>query len=148
MPSWKVHKEIGKIILNFYNHEIDQLIDSEDHDAGRYDNAVLSWQFEYVWSKWGWEGICYYVLHHVLDRIQDITVSEICDLGEFYLYGELTRLTSKSVWRKYKHLYGSPVADKFENAYKLFLENVLNRVKTDYYILRLAKTGDEKRDNY
>ena len=38
MPSWKVHRIIGKIVcVGFYDNEIDRLIDMiGEHDAGRY----------------------------------------------------------------------------------------------------------------
>jgi len=40
-PSWKLHKMVGKIVCNFYDHEIDRLIDSTgSHDAGRYNKDI------------------------------------------------------------------------------------------------------------
>jgi len=124
-PSWKVHRTVGDIVCNFHNHEIDKLIDStERHDAGRYDKVILSEQIDYVWNKWKWEGVCYYVLHHILDRLADIIVSELCKLCEECLRGRIT----------------------IEQAYEELLENTLQRAKKDYYIQGLWKTGDEKKD--
>lgn len=125
MPSWKVHREVGKIIIGFYDHRIDGLIDSaEAHDAGRYDIAVLARDLKYVWGRWGWEGVCYYVLHHVLDRIQDIVVSELSRLADSYLYGA-------------KHTYF------IDELYRDMMKNVLQRIRGDEYIWGLAGVDDE-----
>ncbi len=123
-PSWKLHRLIGKIVCNFYDHRIDELIDIQEHDIGRYDKSALSKQFDYVWDKWGWEGICYYLLHHILDRISDILVSELSHLGEKYLDGVIT----------------------LEEGYKEIVNKVFEKIKKDYYIQGLAKTGCKERD--
>ena len=117
MPSWKVHRTIGEIVCNFYDHEIDKLIDlTEGHDAGRYDSGVMKEQFEYVYKKWGAEGLCYYFLHHILDRLSDIVVSELQQLCEDYI----------SVEEAYSKLY--------ENSFKRLSNAVKEFAKTHDYI--------------
>ncbi|GEM_PF-1782189 len=121
MPSWKVHRIIGEIVCNFYDHEIDKLIDlTERHDAGRYDSQVLKEQFKYVYRKWGAEGICYYVLHHILDRLSDIVVSELQQLCESYVFGKI------SVEEAYNRLY--------ENSFRRLSDDVKKFAKTYDYI--------------
>ena len=116
---------IGDIVCGFSDPEIDGLIDkSSEHDAGRYDANILAEQIDYVWEKWGWEGVCYYLLHHILDRIADIAVSELCGLCEDYLSGKII----------------------LEDAYTGLLEKILQRTKEDYYIQNLWRTGYDKRD--
>lgn len=123
-PSWKLHRLIGTIVCDFYDHKIDKLIDIREHDVGRYDKSALSKQFDYVWDRWEWKGICYYLLHHILDRISDILVSELSRLGEKYLDGTIT----------------------LEEGYKEVVNRVFERIKKDYYIQGLAKTGCKERD--
>ncbi len=124
MPSWKVHRTIGKIVCNFYDHEIDKLIDlTEGHDAGRYDSQVVKEQFEYVYKRWGSEGVCYYVLHHILDRLSDIVVSELQRLCESYIFGKIS----------------------VEEAYNRLYKNSFQRLSDD--VKEFAKTYDHIKDD-
>lgn len=76
MPSWALHRKWGIKICGFYSEEIDRLIDAkEKHDAGRYDTEVFLKQVEYVYYKHGIEGVKYYLLHHLMDRLKDRLVS-------------------------------------------------------------------------
>ncbi len=79
MPSWRCHKLVGEIIcLGYYDHEIDRLIDAGGrHDLARYDEGELIREAMMVLRRFGGNGLCYYILHHVLDRLQDILVSEL-----------------------------------------------------------------------
>lgn len=124
MPSWKVHRIIGKIVcVGFYDNEIDRLIDMiGEHDAGRYDPRVLHEHFKYVKERWGERGIVYYVLHHVLDRLSDILVSELSRLCEEYV------------------LKGTPS----EELYDELLKKSLERLRLD--VKNFPKAGDERVD--
>ncbi len=89
VPSWKVHRLVGEIVcFGFYNHKIDRLIDSKgSHDAGRYDEAIFKNEALMMLREFGGNGLCYYVLHHVLDRLQDLLVSELVYGYEQYVQG-------------------------------------------------------------
>jgi len=143
MPSWKVHRTVGKVVCNFYDHEIDKLIDlTEGHDAGRYDSQVLKEQFEYVYEKWGPEGVCYYVLHHILDRLSDILVSELQQLCESYIFGKI------SVKEAYNRLYENSFkrlsndVKEFANTYDHIKDGVLSYFSE--YILASLRAGWER----
>ncbi len=89
MPSWKAHREIGKLICNFYSSEIDKLIDKPElHDASRYDIGELEKIVKEVKEKYGEKGLHYLALHHYVDRLADILVRELSDGYESYVNGE------------------------------------------------------------
>jgi len=142
MPSWRVHRIIGEIVCNFYNHEIDKLIDlTGKHDAGRYDSVILNEDLEYVFKRWGTEGVCYYILHHVLDRLSDIIVSELQQLCEAYVFGKI------SVEEAYNRLYENSFA-RLSAEVKNFVmtsDCIKNEVLTYLleYILATLKSGWE-----
>lgn len=77
-PEWEVHRKWGELLFDFSDSEIDKLIDLQQHDAGRYDSHLLEQQLNYVHQEWGEVGVAYYILHHLLDRAEDILLSEMC----------------------------------------------------------------------
>ena len=93
---------------------------SEGHDAGRYDPRVLHEHFKYVVEGWGGKGIVYYVLHHVLDGLSDILVSE------------LSRLCEECV------LKGALLEELYDELLKKLLERLCVDVKN------FPKMGDER----
>ncbi len=85
MPSWRTHRIIGDIVCGFSDSKIDELIDIKyGHDSSRYDPAVLNQIANEVYSKHGEKGICYLVLHHFLDRFNDIITSELAKAHTLY----------------------------------------------------------------
>jgi len=89
-PSWALHREVGKIICAIDDlsddvlRSIDSLIDSAPtHDAGRYDADTFELQIREV-IRYGHSGICYYLLHHMLDILIDKLVSVIVDIYKDY----------------------------------------------------------------
>lgn len=77
-PSWKVHEIVGRALLGFYDREIDEIVDSlQPHDSSRYEVSWLADAVGRVESKWGREGVKQLILHHYLDRVSDILVSEV-----------------------------------------------------------------------
>ena len=85
MPPWKIHRKWGEKLLGFSNSEIDKLIDnSENHDAGQWDEGVLEIQLSYVRSKYGFMGEQYYVLHHILDRAEQLLLSIVSNHLDAY----------------------------------------------------------------
>ncbi len=73
-PSHRVHEIVGKMICHFSSKYIDVLIDGErgGHDKGRRDCGKLLEQATEIRNKYGENGLCYYVLHHYLDKIVSI----------------------------------------------------------------------------
>ena len=70
MPSGKVHRKWGNRLLSFSEKEIDALID-RTHDRSRYDKNVFENQIKYVKERFGLLGVRYYLLHHILDIMQE-----------------------------------------------------------------------------
>jgi hypothetical protein len=54
------------------------------HDAGRVSCSVLLSQARLVLEKFGDKGLCYYILHHYLDKFIDILVGQILSLYSKY----------------------------------------------------------------
>jgi hypothetical protein len=103
--SHNVHKIIGERICGFSSPLIDGLIDgyvrvsdldekvrstgalhfdlidelhlSRGHDVARISCNELFKQIEVVYSKFGDKGLCYYVLHHYLDKFSNILGGQI-----------------------------------------------------------------------
>lgn len=80
MPSWKVHRIVCRRFCNYYNPEIDSIVDEEDgHDISRYDVERLAKTVEYVRSKHGERGLCQLIVHHYLDRLVDLMIHELVE---------------------------------------------------------------------
>jgi len=118
VPSHETHMVIGSRVCDFYNREIDVLIDEsreedaegeeprelviplnhipggylvvEDvsdgrgHDVGRVSCGVLLSQARLVLEKFGDKGLCYYILHHYLDKFINILVGQVLSLYSKY----------------------------------------------------------------
>jgi hypothetical protein len=54
------------------------------HDASRVPCSVLLSQARLVLGKFGDKGLCYYILHHYLDKFIDILVGQILNLYSKY----------------------------------------------------------------
>ena len=94
LVSWRVHRVLGKLLCSFHSNEIDRLIDCprgcrslESHDSSRYDVDTLERLVILIKRKYGDEGLCYFVLHHYLDRLVDILASLISNYYESYALG-------------------------------------------------------------
>ncbi len=133
MPSWKVHREIGEIVcLGFSDERIDEIIDfGGKHDSGRYDPSELRDQFLWALSNWGPLGGIYYLLHHVLDRLSEILVSELCKACEEYLLGkgleESYEEVLKNSWARLTYDFSFPRTwdEEVDEAIKRSLEYIL-----------------------
>jgi hypothetical protein len=123
--SHGVHRIIGERICGFSSSLIDELIDgyvrvndldekvrssgalyfdlidephwSKTHDASRISCNELFEQIEIVYSRFGDKGLCYYVLHHYLDKFSNILRGQI-------LHTLSLNLSSDPEWIKHKFL--------------------------------------------
>ncbi|ADC65072.1 hypothetical protein Ferp_0904 [Ferroglobus placidus DSM 10642] len=78
-PSLDVHSRMGEIVCNFYNREVDRIADSEKLSEALFDRLVENWNVE---------GLCYYLLHRMLDSLEEFTVEKLTELCEAYVdYG-------------------------------------------------------------
>ena len=76
MPSWATHNEVCEKLLGFYEREIDEIVDFKlGHDSSRYDAGKLAEAVNIVEKKYSELGLKQLILHHYLDRIQDLIVS-------------------------------------------------------------------------
>jgi len=95
LPSHRIHEIVGRLLCGYSSSKIDDLIDSGNHhDAGRNECAALLEQSIEVFRKHGEKGLCYYILHHYLDKIET-----------------LIRARSYRVFLKYQSL---PVQERFK----------------------------------
>ncbi len=80
------------------------MIDSHgSHDSSRYDADALERAIVHVRSKFGGKGLCYFVLHHYLDRLVDILTSLISEYYESYALGYSTsELSFKEIYQRIK----------------------------------------------
>ncbi len=89
MPSWKTHEIIGDLVLGYHNSEIDKIVDfTFGHDSSRYDAEKLIEAIDRILSNYGEIGLKYFILHHYLDRLVDILVSEISFAYESYILSQ------------------------------------------------------------
>gem|GEM_PF-3445252 len=73
LPSHVVHEIVGKMICNFSSRDIDNLIDrGSRHDLSRISCRELLKLASIVSGIYGDDGLCYFVLHHYLDKIVSI----------------------------------------------------------------------------
>ena len=80
MVSHKLHRVVGEFLLGYSFSDIDRLIDAgERHDASRYELYDLVQQVEYVYERYGYDGVRYFVLHHFLDRLVDALASVLAN---------------------------------------------------------------------
>jgi len=117
MPSHRVHRIVGNIICGFSFKDIDVLIDKRGrHDVGRMDCGELLKQVAKVYSKYGEQGLCYYVLHHYLDKIDSL------------IKGRCMKLFSRP---EYANL---PLGERFKYLSREVREGLLDEVSTLSYI--------------
>lgn len=98
LPSCKVHEIVGDRVCNYYNADIDKVVDEgTKHDASRRIVKRLAESVEYVSSRYGEKGLEHFILHHYLDRLSDISVMEALRSFELYVGGhvDLCGATSK-----------------------------------------------------
>jgi hypothetical protein len=73
IPSHRVHEIVGRLICGFSDRAIDRIIDnSYNHDRSRIKCRELFNLASFVLEAYGWNGICYLVLHHYLDKLVSI----------------------------------------------------------------------------
>ena len=129
MGSWKVHKVIGETLLGYYNHEIDKIIDSTPrHDSSRYDIKELAKLVELVKNRFGTKDLYYMVLHHYIDRLVSLLISEICYLFDMYYSQDIFRrelLKFKDKILKRLFLDPSNILNVFVQEYREILHHLL-----------------------
>ncbi|WP_297506474.1 hypothetical protein [Thermococcus sp.] len=88
MPSWRVHKKWGEKILSFSSRQIDDMIDYGGipglHDAGRYNEGIYHANMktlEYNYPDELDRAFKYYILHHILDVVEQKLVSYFARSG-------------------------------------------------------------------
>jgi hypothetical protein len=78
MPSHGAHMTVGRLVCGYYNSEIDETIDRHPaHDEARVNCGTLFSQAKAVLGEHGEKGLCYYVLHHYLDKVENIVFGQI-----------------------------------------------------------------------
>ncbi len=110
-PSLDVHRRMGEIVCNFYDHEVDRIADSSKLSEKLFDELL---------ERWDVEGLCYYILHRMLDELEVAMLEMLTKFGEAYARGETT----------------------VERAYEVIYEESL-RVLSKF---TFEKTGNEKKD--
>jgi hypothetical protein len=69
---------VGRLVCGYYSDEIDGIIDRHlAHDRARMSCDTLFSQARAVLGKHGERGLCYYVLHHYLDKVENIVFGQI-----------------------------------------------------------------------
>jgi len=122
MPSHRVHQVAGDIICRFSSEDIDELIDRVGgHDAGRMNCRKLLVQATRVYGKYGESGLCYYILHHYLDKLASIIK------GRFY-----------RILMRYRHL---PVEERFKYYQQEVRRGLLDEVSTLSYLVDGSSIG-------
>lgn len=77
-PSWEAHEIACKILIGFYDKNIDKLIDIElSHDSSRYNIKELVRASKLIRDQYGLQGLKQLILHHYLDRLSDLAVSTL-----------------------------------------------------------------------
>jgi len=75
-----IYNPIKKNIINLYPFSLIVSSDIDDkkmHDKARVSCDTLFSQVRTVLNKYGENGLCYYVLHHYLDKIENIVLGQI-----------------------------------------------------------------------
>jgi hypothetical protein len=68
-----IHEIVGKMICNFSSRDIDNLINrGSRHDLSRINCRELLKLASLVSGIYGDDGLCYFILHHYLDKIVSI----------------------------------------------------------------------------
>lgn len=135
MPSHKVHRLIGNVICGFYCSEIDNFIDKKEvHDAGRYDLNIFVNEALMFFRKYGGDGLCYYILHHILDRLVDILISELCHGYTSYKLGRRI----EDVYEEVKKYLLMRLRNDLKTVLPVFIQNV--KVEVPEYELLHAMT--------
>ena len=117
MSSHKVHKLVGEIICGFSSVEIDDFIDRRHlHDIGRRDCEKLLRQVSEIYNRHGEKGLCYYILHNYLDKIESI------------VRGRSIRLFSSTRYA------GIPLKERFKHLPTEVRKGLLDEVSTLSYI--------------
>jgi hypothetical protein len=59
---------------------IDNASSKRGHDAGRISCSTLLSQARLVLERFGEKGLCYYILHHYLDKFLNMLTGQILNL--------------------------------------------------------------------
>ncbi len=133
MPSHRVHEMVGQLICNFSSGAIDSLIDNtHQHDMGRINCKVLLEQVTKVYEDHGGGGICYYILHHYLDKIESVIRGRVDRLFLNLKYG-------KTIEERLKHL-SSEVRKGLENEVSSL--SIISEHWFEYILSRDVVEGD------
>ena len=127
-----MHRLLGNSICSFYSTEIDSLIDQASrHDSSRYDVSELERIIRVIRSRYGNKGVCYFILHHYLDRLVDILVSILSRYYESYALenAELSEVYRKLREEVYVRLYHDP-----KNILSLLVSDLQKLLSTLYLV--------------
>jgi hypothetical protein len=73
---------VGERICGFSSEEIDRLVDAAKlHDASRYSCRYLLDHAKLVSMTFGDKGLCYFILHHYLDKFMNILYGRVQHYG-------------------------------------------------------------------
>ena len=130
--SWRLHSLLGDAVCSFHCSDVDRLIDSMgSHDASRYSVANLREAVKLIKSRYGDKGLCYFVLHHYLDRFVDILVSVLSKFYERYAFGGIEL---DQVYREVRNEVGIRLSIDPKNILSL-LVNDLEKVRMALHLL-------------
>jgi hypothetical protein len=136
-------------ILGGYLVIEDDVSGRRGHDASRVSCSVLLSQARLVLSKFGEKGLCYYILHHYLDKFINILRGQILNLYSKYkdrenafdlVYGELISSFNEIVRRGYERevstfkalelILDKGFKDAYEDAWKALIN--IRDLNADY----------------
>ena len=135
LPSWYTHRVIGGRVCGYYNSDIDGIVDGVGgggHDVSRYDVGGFAEAVEYVRASFGEGGLCYFILHHYLDRLLDILVMSLVRVFESY---KSNPTTSREAALQVKGMVGELLAKDPSNVLSLIvcdLGTLLKTLKSTY----------------
>jgi len=113
MPIHQVHRIVGERICGFSDRLIDDLADGiisveelnsptrsiveldlleatkSNHDVGRISCSELLLQAEALYSRFRDKGVCYYILHHYLDKFPKVFAGQLLYRSGFWLLNDI-----------------------------------------------------------
>ena len=173
MPSHKVHAIVGKLVCGFSAKEIDKLVDKKyHHDLSRISCREFFNQASIIYKKYGEKGICYFALHHYLDKLVSIMKGKIEvkialpyeDLEKYLknlisdirtgLSNEISVLSLLTIHeqllddprlQKYKFYKKYPRLKEDSELLKVLIENDIDEIIRDYSLI-FRRAGYSRRD--
>ena len=143
-PSLEVHRRMGEVVYNFHNREVDRLADSEKLSEKLFDKLVKNWNVE---------GLCYYILHRMLDHLEEVVTDKLTSFCEAYVeYGisaeRAYETLSKDAFRELSEIsFEKTGNEKKDEVVELFKEFTLATLQLGWEnvlaSIILDKSGDE-----